>query len=647
MPTGTAYRSEEEVFEVLSQDPVFQSASPKEKERMAYTALRAAGFGTQTPEQPEVLNPRMPSREYSPFDPYDAGATVAEGVAAGAGAAAGRRIISKGLQTFPHPVPKALGYGLEFLGGLGGATAAGGGAAATRSAISSQVGREDVTPEEAFSRGAQEGAFGEVGARALESLNKLAGRAVVGKGVKDAQAQKDLAEAEAHGIQLRPSEVSESQTAAQVEMSTRRSVAGASKFQELDEKNIGALRAWAEDEAKKYFGGLKDPRIVGEEIQDIIRGNSIPAFRAKQRELYKVLDEIPGIKQVESKKLMDELLTLRGTINERLAPQAAAVVDTALDMVTSINPRTGERVPKGVPFSDMHELRSLLLQIGRDNTEVLSTRVGGLAAHIANDVVHDAMEAAARRGGPRAYQEWKRADKYTRLGNELFQDAAIKAALKATPEDLIKVAFKRGQVTETETIMSALKRSSDPAQALRLYRQGAAAQLLKDASSDGFLDPQRLYNAVYGKTGVGREVMEATFGKRFMGEFDKLLSVSRRMGRAGATNVAGNPSQTSRGMISWAEQGMVLQLPATVTYAAIKGDPALIAKDIAATGGYFLGMDQLARIMNSPRGIEMLRRGMLISPKSQEAAKLFPRILSIALGETFAEGPTPSDILGE
>jgi hypothetical protein len=173
------------------------------------------------------------------------------------------------------------------------------------------------------------------------------------------------------------------------------------------------------------------------------------------------------------------------------------------------------------------------------------------------------------------------------------------------------------------------------------------AQLLKDASSDGFLDPQRLYNAVYGKTGVGREVMEATFGKRFMGEFDKLLSVSRRMNRAGTTNVAGNPSHTSRGMVSWAEQGMILQLPATLSYSAIKGDAALMAKDIAATGGYFLGMDQLARIMNSPRGIEMLRRGMLISPKSQEAAKLFPRILSIALGETFAEGPTPSDILGE
>ncbi|MGL5937032.1 MAG: hypothetical protein ACRCZI_15580 [Cetobacterium sp.] len=618
------------IMDRLAADPAFQKASKDDQIKMAMDALSNNSAPSPNAEQTEVLDrgASMPSSSGRPFDaldPADIAVTAGEGGVQMVGAHVARKAVSGALLRAPHPVAKGIGLGLEFLGGVAGASGAGATAAGTRAAVNQALGREDKSVAEAAKAGAIEGAMGELGGRAIESGLKAGAKLVAGSKL-DQKAEQDLALAEKHGVQLRPAEVSESSPAAMLEQYTRRSLVSGNKFNALDEKNAGAIKGWVEQLAKDHFAGLQAPGTVGKAVQDIIQGETIPALKTQQRKMYEVLDSIKSIKPVESQGLLDQLLSLKAQVNPKLAPQASNIIDTALDTISKVSDK-GARVPKGITFSEAHDLRSVLNQIGRDHTEVLSDKVGGIAKSIANGPLLDAMETTARRSGPEVYTRWKLADQFTKDMHGLLDHAAISQAMKKSPEDVVGATFRGNQVTETKKVLNALTASENPVQAVRSYRSAAMQQILTQASVDGAFDPARL---VATSKKYSPELMETTFGKKFMADYQDLLSVAQRVNRSRKPSVAGNPSETARGAQTMVEAGAAV----SAGTAAFMGAPG----GLISVGVAVLSIDQLARVMNSPKGIAILKRGILTKPGTTEATKLVPRIMSVALGETLMPG---------
>jgi hypothetical protein len=603
------------ILDQLAADPKFQAASKDEQVQMAMDAMTSSPPEPSSPGAPNDERRAIPNGERpSPLSFGGAAATVVEGAAQAAGGYLARKGAAKVLQAQPHPVGKAIGVGLEFLGGVGGSSAAGAGAAAGRAAI---------TGEDAGSaalRGAEEGAVGELGGRVLETGFKGAAKLIAGNKISP-EAATDLAAAEKRGIQLRPAEVSESTPAAMLEQTARRSIVSGNKFDLTDAKNATALKSWTEDLAKQHFGGLKSPAEVGETVKQVLRGESIPALKAQQQSMYQILDKIKDVRPVESQALLDQLLTLKTKAGA--SPQAQKAIDMALNIVATKSVQNGKLVPKGMTFSEAHELRSVLNEVGRDHTEIFSDRLGAVAKQIANGPLFDSMEAAARRSGPETFTRWRAADQFTKDLHGLLDTSAIRQALNASPEDVVGATFKGNQVTETKKVLNALMGAENPKEAVSTYRSGAMSQLLQQASADGAFDPARLVAA---SKKYSPELLEATFGKKFMADFDELIHVAKRLNRSAKPNVAGNPSQTARG----AQNATELMLAGSAATGALMGAPG----GLISLGAVALSMNQMARVMNSPGGIQMLKRGLLIKPETAEAAKLVPRIMAIALGET-------------
>ncbi len=247
------------------------------------------------------------------------------------------------------------------------------------------------------------------------------------------------------------------------------------------------------------------------------------------------------------------------------------------------------------------------------------------------NTIDTAMEQAAKRydkvNSTTLENSWRVANASTKYGHELFDSEIIRSAIRKTPEDVVRTAFNKDASTETDRIMEVLNQQP---QTKAVYQRAAVAELMKRATaSDGYLNGQALWNAVYGKSGVGSEVMRKTFGTDQAMKLKEFFDVGRRMNLSTLSSNSGNPSQTGRTLINWFEQGMVIQLPVSVAVALSQGEPGAAAADIASTGAYILTIDRLARLLNSPEGTRLLIQGLKVGPKTQMATRIATGILAI------------------
>ena len=316
----------------------------------------------------------------------------------------------------------------------------------------------------------------------------------------------------------------------------------------------------------------------------------------------------------------------------------------------------GTARPKAMDFMEAHDLRSLLLDIGRVE-HGLPDRVAGRAQHLAS-LVDNAMESAAKKydqtTGKTLYNDWRVANASTKAGHELFDSAVIRRTLNATPEDVAKVGFAKNAQTETDIILRAIRNDKD---ALNTYRRASLEQLLRQAGSKGYLDGQQLWTAAYGKNGVGEEVMAKTFGEGHADALKKMFDVGRRMNVSTLPTNAGNPSQTGRTLVNWFEQAMIIRVPLVTAknlmQADVKGAVAEGINELTNAGAYILSIKELSNLLNSTEGLRLLTKGLSMDKdftKTAAGIRLVINLLSIAGGHAMqphqATPPTqPSNII--
>lgn len=620
--------TEQELVERIANDTAFLSL-PREQQLQQIKEWTKEPLAPAVPrEQPEVLNPSAAGmgRPYDPMSAENLAWSLAQGVGAGAGSAMGAQAIARGLQALPHPVPKiagtALSAGSRLAGAAGGSAAVG----ATRAAVHQATGEPDKPIGEAATDAAIEGAVGEVIGSATLGAVRAVPKALTGPPVNP----EVIAAAEKHGVQLTAAEQAEKKIPAIIQERLRSALPTAERLDEFSRERQQAFQKWAEDLAETYFGGVKSPLVGGGQLQQIISGESIPHYRAAARRHYEMLSDLPKVAPSAVKSILDRLQELDTAIGRTAAPAARGILEDIRSRIATQNPVSGAWIPRSLTFAEMHDVRSLLLQIGRAHTDALPDRVGGLASHIANTTIHDVLEQTARRAGPAAVDRWKRADKYVKLGHEIFDDAAIVGALRARPEDVINVTFTKRGITEAERTIAALKRSSNPTEAINIYRQTAMGRLLERATVDGKLDPTKIETAIYGANGVGEDTMRVVFGDEFVKEFKLFLGAVKKASFVSKRDVAGNPSGSANSMIQWVEGSYLLGLGGSALVDALKGTISPHTAAMAATAAsYTIGTRGLIRLMTTPEGLRLLRKGLVTRPTSQEAIKLAPRIVAI------------------
>lgn len=619
--------TEQEVLEALERDPAFLALPKEERVAIALNMLQAEA-GKQPDQQVWQAGGK---RTYDPTSAGDIGWTVGEVGGAVGGSLAGTAAAGRVLQAIPHPVPKLVGTALTAAGGIAGAGAGAGAVGAGRAAIRSATGTPDKPIIEAARDAAIEGMVGEGVGRAVVGVPRAIAKAIGGSRVVRPDV---IAEGQARGMHFTPAEQSEEAIPALIQGRVSRSIVSGNTFQNLAEQNQKAIQQWAEDLAEQHFGGIQSPIVGGAKLQHIIRAESIPEYKELARTLYADLNDLPKIPQAEAGKLLRELDVLDDSIHEELAPTAKKLINVARSTIGVENPKTGQWIPRSVSFMDLHELRSYLNQIGRDHTEVLPDRVGGIAFRLANTHIHQVMENAAKKAGPDGYQRWKKADDHVRVGHQIFDDAAIVGALRARPEDVVDATFSKRSITEAQRMIAALERSKDPVAAVNLYRQTAMGRLLERATVDGRLDPNKLSNAIYGPNGIGADAMEAVLGPAYMKQFDLMLAAAKKAQVVSTRALAGNPSETARSLVAWIEGSAVISLGGALFSDAIKGE---LSPHTVALGGtvaaYAITNRSLARLLSTQQGVMLLRKAMMTSPKSQEAGKLLPRLIAAMGGE--------------
>ncbi len=78
-----------------------------------------------------------------------------------------------------------------------------------------------------------------------------------------------------------------------------------------------------------------------------------------------------------------------------------------------------------------------------------------------------------------------------------------------------------------------------------------------------------------------------------------------------------NPSQTGRSLINWFEQGMVLSIPVSL----MSGSPGTVGTAAATNAVYMISVDQLARMVNSPRGLRLMSAAIGLKPNTKEGLR--------------------------
>lgn len=696
--------TKEDINRELVSDPAFLKLSESEQDHVAEEAYRihasssspmSAVSQAKNVEQDIPPPQQIPGRDarQALASTLGLGAETVGGVRGAAmgaarGAVAGSRL---------GPLGAAAG---GVAGGILGAGIGGGIASSVQPTAEYGLGlRSNLTPQEIgqnVMHGAGMAALGESGARAAigtaNAVMRPMGRALTGSKQVTPEDLRIASEAEKMGVQLRPSEISQSDTAAQIEMNAARSLFGKAKFQSLDIKNEAAFRQSIESYADQAFGQAQKQQTAGRLVQEAIEGKATPDYQMVNRGLYRNLDSITGDEPiVQTHSIFKQAHGLTGSIDEKLYPKAYAIAKKIEDQVSAPGPVTGltvkkqqipaiperiveekdiygatiqktipgepaklgklsieqrsegQSIPKAITFMTAHDLRSLMLEITRTG-EGLPKRQQSVAAGLANSL-DQAMSHAAqsfdKQTGKGLYAQWRVANASTKAGHELFDSAIIRSALKANPEDVVAKSFAKNAITETDHILEALKNYP---QDLNVYRRAALESLQHKAMAGGdFLNGQAFYNAALGKNGVGEEVMQRTFGKNWP-EIRKFLEVGRRMNLATLPTNAGNPSQTGRSLINWFEQGMVVAIPTSALSSLMMANISPLLGSVGTAGTYYVTIKGIANLLNSPKGVQILRQGWHVAPNTERGLRIGGQILSILSKSSMDEPkpPTPS-----
>src|SRR6185295_5629175 len=202
------------------------------------------------------------------------------------------------------------------------------------------------------------------------------------------------------GVNLRPSELTQSDVAAQVEQNARRSLYGRGKFQKLDDENSANLVHFYDTLAEKSWGQSQTPEQLGQLVQQAVRGEVVPDVTAVNRGLFQILSRQTGDAPiVSSVQSLPRARELAEKFDEKVFPKSHEIAKNIEEILSQTGTTSGlpiagkaesTRIPKDLTFTQALDARSKLLELSRTG-ELMSSREEYVAKNLAN-TIDDAME---------------------------------------------------------------------------------------------------------------------------------------------------------------------------------------------------------------------------------------------------------------
>lgn len=402
------------------------------------------------------------------------------------------------------------------------------------------------------------------------------------------------------GTGFSPAQKTESRIIDTLEEVAEKSLTGSGKFYKFRLKQEKALNQYVDDVVNSINkGGIKNltPEESGILLKNTIEGGTT-AFDKAAQALYKNVDDVlqtASVNMISVKKTAGEFVE---QLNKGVVP--AGKFDTVLKNILS----------KGdvVTFEEAQIMRSDLLKVTRQITELIPARAEGMAKQLAK-TVDSSMEASARSLGNDALSAWRNSNKFYKAGKEKFNNKFIKSLmgqLEKNPEVVIDKVFQNARPGQIRRIKSFVNDET-----FQTLKSGYLEKLITDSSSvDG---------AILGKTFLGKlkkagnPALNETFTAQ---ELERVRMVGR------VANTMQKSIGGSGGMLIQLTQGTaILGVPAGI----LAGQPWLSA----SAAPILIGPNVLARIMVHPKWSKWLAEGLKTPATTKQSVALASKLTAV------------------
>lgn len=451
----------------------------------------------------------------------------------------------------------------------------------------------EVATGAAYEAGGQ--ALGAGVSRGIEKLFKPAQKAVMPEIL---EAERELQRVTGTGFS--PAQKTESRIIDTLEEVAEKSLTGSDRFYKFRLGQEKAFNNYVDDVVSSINkGGLKNltPEESGILLKNTIEGGTT-AFDKTAQALYKNVDDIMQTATVNIAAVKNNAGNFVEQLNKGVVP--AGKFETVLKNILSKS--------DAVSFETAQMMRSDLLKVTRQITELIPARAEGMAKQLAKNV-DMAMEGSANSLGKNALNSWRQANKFYKAGKERFNDKFVKSLmgqLEKNPEIVIDKVFQNARPGQIRKIKSFV--NEETWQTLKL---GYLEKLITTSSSvDG---------AVVGKTFLGKL-------KKASDPALKETFTPQELGRIKMVGKIGNAMQKQTG----GSGGMLIQL--SQGGAVLGGAGSLVLGEplgVLAASPVFILPNVLARIMTHPKYSHWLAQGLKTPAGTAQAVALAAKLTAV------------------
>lgn len=295
------------------------------------------------------------------------------------------------------------------------------------------------------------------------------------------------------------------------------------------------------------------------------------------------------------------------------------------DLVASI-----QGLDPSIGFAAAQSLRSRLIAAG-DKMSI--DNKGAPAIGVTRRLVkalNGEMEKSLQAEDPHAFEMWREANRIYREGEKTFNNRLIRGLVKKgmeefgdNPEAIAKTIFQPGKVTSIARIKEAVDVPT-----WKKLQSFALQDLLAKSELNGVVTGKKLDGAMFGRTGYGKEMMEAVFEP---GQVDRFKAFSNALRISQEKQSEG----TGRMLIQLTQGGALLNMAGELTGVTDTGTTM-------ESGAILLGPAIIAQLLTHPGTANWLTRGVRMPAKAPQAGAMFGHILSAAFPRPSQEADSTS-----
>lgn len=218
-----------------------------------------------------------------------------------------------------------------------------------------------------------------------------------------------LSAARDNGVNLDLAQATDSGLAHAVKKANRYSLASQTTYEGAQTKNLNALEQWADSEASKYSPASSDRAAVGGQMQSLLqrdlaekKSEATDAFQGLDKSVGKSSVDVTSNVQQAAAKIISENKPYYDAHPELVPKQAWSIVNDLAKMPEGAT-------SKSMPWGELHRLRSDLMDVYRNNTDIVQTQGNAWLQQMVK-TIDDAMTSKAAGLSPKDLRKFRAAN---------------------------------------------------------------------------------------------------------------------------------------------------------------------------------------------------------------------------------------------